>query len=405
MVRKASGGRPAHLILHFITSRHASQPTPATPLEATRTRGDPHRPPDLCIPSPCAESTAATTTFALLVASPPLRCGRAEPTAAAAQPAPQSQARGFWKLPSHLVGWSPTTQIARPRLLRRQPGRCRLCPRYDRRIRALGWVVFGLPHRPHTHTSLGPAVSPRPWSTPPPGHAPPPPIAHGTYASHHAPSRPFPFRLPIQFSPRFPPVALLLLLLLQEFFFFLCVLTNSHDDHCSMRMQAPFRLRKWNELTSPVRFGDSSVRRSPCQDKQRERERERARASGGREGKGRDGTREGTSQRWRAVRFPAVRCSFDGRHLPNGRLPAVPHTATAGLLHAHARLSSAAAPTPPAAPQSSSFLLRFASVPFPSPPLPTSPASSGLAVAAPTAEPALAPAAIRINSSVQIRLD
>jgi hypothetical protein len=189
------------------------------------------------------------------------------------------------------------------------------------------------------------------------------------------------------------------------FFFFVCVLTNSHDDHCSMRMQAPVRLRKWNELTSPVRFGDSSVRRSPCQDKQRERERERARASGGREGKGRDGTREGTSQRWRAVRFPAVRCSFDGRHLPNGRLPAVPHTATAGLLHAHARLSSAAAPTPPAAPQSSSFLLRFASVPFPSPPLPTSPASSGLAVAAPTAEPALAPAAIRINSSVQIRLD
>lgn len=158
LVRKASGGRPAHLILHFITSRHASQPTPATPLEATRTRGDPHRPPDLCIPSPCAESTAATTTFALLVASPPLRCGRAEPTAAAAQPAPQSQARGFWKLPSHLVGWSPTTQIARPRLLRRQPGRCRLCPRYDRRIRALG--LFLVSPTGHTHT-------PTPASAPP----------------------------------------------------------------------------------------------------------------------------------------------------------------------------------------------------------------------------------------------
>ena len=274
MVRKASGGRPAHLILHFITSRHASQPTPATPLEATRTRGDPHRPPDLCIPSPCAESTAATTTFALLVASPPLRCGRAEPTAAAAQPAPQSQARGFWKLPSHLVGWSPTTQIARPRLLRRQPGRCRLCPRYDRRIRALGWVVFGLPHRPHTHTSLGPAVSPRPWSTPPPGHAPPPPIAHGTYASHHAPSRPFPFRLPIQFSPRFPPVALLLLLLLQEFFFFfVCAyqfsrrsLLDANASSCSIAEM------ERTHLTCAIRRFISSPLAVP---RQAERERER----------------------------------------------------------------------------------------------------------------------------------
>ncbi|XP_066396588.1 uncharacterized protein [Miscanthus floridulus] len=112
--------------------------------------------------------------------------------------------------------------------------------------------------------------------------------------------------------------------------------------HCSMRtprMQPPVRLRRLCD--SEIQFATCASHAMPCQDKQRERER----ASG--EGTARDGTQEGTSQRWRAVRFPSVRCSFDDRDLPNGRLAAIRHPATAGLLRPPRPPHSSFASLPP----------------------------------------------------------
>jgi hypothetical protein len=119
--------------------------------------------------------------------------------------------------------------------------------------------------------------------------------------------------------------------------------------------------------------------------KQRERERERERERASIWGKkGRGSGRNRTGQRWRAARFPAVRCSFDGRDLPNGRL----------LLHARGRpvrdqrrgqLPRPRQPTPPAAPLLHSPTTRH--------PLSVSPSSP------PHPRPALAPAAAHTPGS------